>query len=114
MGADSSSAWVRINIRMGADQGLSYLLLSSLLFILLLVVIITIGDQDQVGGYLMPSKISEKEHAFWRALILPQEERHRLTTAPWDGKGYRWFRSPNIIPIEQWRKDEELPKLKVG
>ena len=22
----------------------------------------------------------------------------------WEGKGYRWFRSPNILPIEQWRR----------
>jgi hypothetical protein len=40
------------------------------------------------------------EDAFWRKLILPQEERDR----PWEGKGYRWFRSPNVIPLEQWRK----------
>lgn len=40
------------------------------------------------------------EHAFWRKLILPQEDRR----TPWEGKGYRWFRSPNIIPIEQWRR----------
>ena len=40
------------------------------------------------------------EDAFWRKLILPQEDRK----TPWDGKGYRWFRSPNIIPIEQWRR----------
>jgi hypothetical protein len=40
------------------------------------------------------------EHAFWRKLILPQEERR----TPWEGKGYRWFKSPNVIPIEQWRR----------
>jgi hypothetical protein len=42
------------------------------------------------------------EHAFWRKLILPQEDRR----TPWEGKGYRWFRSPNIVPIEQWRRRE--------
>ena len=40
------------------------------------------------------------EDAFWRRLILPQEDRR----TPWEGKGYRWFRSPNIIPIEQWQR----------
>ena len=40
------------------------------------------------------------EHAFWRKLTLPQEDR----STPWEGKGYRWFRSPNVIPMEQWRR----------
>jgi hypothetical protein len=40
------------------------------------------------------------EGAFWRKLILPQEDRR----TPWARKGYRWFRSPNVIPIEQWRR----------
>ncbi len=40
------------------------------------------------------------EDAFWRKLVLPQEER----STPWEGKGYRWFRSPNIIPLERWKK----------
>jgi hypothetical protein len=46
------------------------------------------------------------EDAFWRKLILPQEDRETL----WEGKGYRWFRSPNVIPIEQWRRRDEEPK----
>ena len=50
----------------------------------------------------MGSKYTEKEHAFWRSLVLPQEEFHRLTT--WQGKGYRWFQSPNVVPIEQWER----------
>ena len=40
------------------------------------------------------------ENTFWRKLVLPQEDRNM----PWDGKGYRWFRSPNVIPLEQWRR----------
>jgi hypothetical protein len=40
------------------------------------------------------------EHAFWRKRVLPQEEGR----TPWEGKGYRWFKSPNVIPIEQWRR----------
>ncbi len=40
------------------------------------------------------------EDAFWRKLVLPQEDR----STPWEGKGYRWFRSPNVVPIEQWRR----------
>jgi hypothetical protein len=37
-----------------------------------------------------------------RDLIFPEEDRHLFTTTPWQG-GYRWFRSPNVVPIEQWR-----------
>ena len=55
----------------------------------------------------MGSKIRDEEHAFWQKLILPEEDRRHLTTAVWDGKGYRWFRSPNVTPIEQWRGREQ-------
>jgi len=55
----------------------------------------------------MGSKIRDDEHAFWQKLILPEEDRRRLTMAIWDGKGYRWFRSPNVTPIEQWRRREQ-------
>jgi len=50
------------------------------------------------------------EDAFWRKLILPQEDRK----TSWEGKGYRWFRSPNIVPIEQWRRQDEKPKWRIG
>jgi len=49
------------------------------------------------------------EDAFWRKLILPQEDRK----IPWEGKGYRWFRSSNIVPIEQWRRQDEEPKWRI-
>jgi hypothetical protein len=38
--------------------------------------------------------------AFWRRLTLPQEDRSIL----WDGKGYRWFRSENVVCIEHFRQ----------
>jgi hypothetical protein len=48
-----------------------------------------------------------KEDTFWRKMVLPQEERMRLGI-PWHG-GYRWFRSPNVIPIEQARRRLRKP-----
>jgi hypothetical protein len=56
------------------------------------------------GGMVMSAnqRRIENEDTFWRKLVLPQEERMRLGI-PWHG-GYRWFRLPNIIPIEQWRR----------
>jgi hypothetical protein len=43
----------------------------------------------------------EEDETFLRRLIPPEEDRH-WTTVPWSG-GYRWFKSPNVIPLEQWR-----------
>jgi hypothetical protein len=41
---------------------------------------------------------------FWRRLVLPEEDKLKYALPLWDGIGYRWFRSPNVIPIEQWRR----------
>jgi hypothetical protein len=46
---------------------------------------------------------TEKEERFWQRLILPEEDRRLYTSAPWKG-GYRWFRSPNIVPLEKYRR----------
>jgi hypothetical protein len=45
---------------------------------------------------------SEEDEAFLRRIIFCEEDRRKFTAAPWTG-GYRWFRSPNVVPIEQWR-----------
>jgi hypothetical protein len=58
---------------------------------------------------MLVAKIKDDEHAFWRKLILPEEDRGRSRETSWDGIGYRWFRSPNIIPIEQWCRREREP-----
>lgn len=39
-----------------------------------------------------------------RDWTFPEEDRHLYTTAPWTG-GFRWFRSANVIPLEQYRRD---------
>jgi hypothetical protein len=39
-------------------------------------------------------------------ITFPEEDRHLFTTTPWRGE-YRWFRSPNVIPLEQWRRQRE-------
>jgi hypothetical protein len=53
------------------------------------------------------------DEAFLRSLMLPEEDRRRLTTAPWSG-GFRWFRSPNVIDLERYRRNaattENMPK----
>ena len=42
------------------------------------------------------------DEAFLRVLTVPEEDRRRFTTAPWRGE-FRWFRSPNVVPLERWR-----------
>ena len=50
-----------------------------------------------------PSKNDEDaDEVFLRSIIFPEEDRLQLTTAAWRG-GFRWFRSPNIIPLEKFR-----------
>jgi hypothetical protein len=43
------------------------------------------------------------DEAFLRTIIFPEEDRHVFTTAPWNG-GYRWFRAPNVVCLEQYRR----------
>jgi hypothetical protein len=52
---------------------------------------------------MLISNFRDDEHAFWRKLILPEEDRRRLTTVAWDGVGYRWFRSANVKGLERSR-----------
>jgi hypothetical protein len=52
-----------------------------------------------------------QDEIFLRRVVFPEEDRHLFTTAPWRGE-YRWFRSPNIVPIEHWQTpviDKEMP-----
>jgi hypothetical protein len=37
--------------------------------------------------------------AFLRWVGIAEEDRHRFTATPWKGE-FRFFRSPNVIPIE--------------
>jgi hypothetical protein len=44
-----------------------------------------------------------EDEAFLRQVVFPEEDRHRFTAAPWRGE-FRWFRSPNVVPIEHYRR----------
>jgi hypothetical protein len=45
----------------------------------------------------------DEVEAFLRSIMPPEEERRRYTSAPWSGR-YRWFRSENVVPLEQYRR----------
>jgi hypothetical protein len=57
---------------------------------------------------LTDSQEDDEDEALLRKVIFCEEDRRALTSAPWTG-GYRWFRSPNIVPIEKWRKRQHKP-----
>jgi hypothetical protein len=46
------------------------------------------------------------DEAFMRAWTIPEEDRPKYTTQAWSGE-YRWFRSANMIPIEQAKAKRE-------
>ena len=75
--------------------------------ILLLVFLVTslkesIWDEKS-GGCRSTMQVERIEDEEMRSLIRPEEDRRRLhPDRPWQG-GFRWFRSENVIPLEQWR-----------
>ena len=42
----------------------------------------------------------DREHAFARSVLLPEEDRAKLTAAQWEG-GYRWFRTRNVVALRR-------------
>jgi hypothetical protein len=52
----------------------------------------------------------DDEHAFARQLFLPEEERAKYPAVKWDG-GYRWFRSPNVVCLEKYRRLKALGRV---
>ena len=48
--------------------------------------------------------LSRKDEAFMRQWVIPEEDRPKWQR--WDG-GYRWFRSPNVIPLERYRRRKQ-------
>jgi hypothetical protein len=49
------------------------------------------------------AKRRAEDETFLRQFVFPEEDRHLFTSAPWRG-GFRWFRSPNVVPIEFGRQ----------
>jgi hypothetical protein len=47
-------------------------------------------------------RFNDEDEAFLRRFTVPEEDRRLYTSTPRSG-GYRWFLSPNVIPIERER-----------
>jgi hypothetical protein len=49
----------------------------------------------------------EAEYVFVRQVSLPVEDRLKYMPLPgpsWQDGGYRWFRSPNVVCLEKYRR----------
>jgi hypothetical protein len=46
------------------------------------------------------------DEAFLREWTLPEEDRAKFTSQTWNGE-YRWFRSPNVICLEHYKRKRE-------
>jgi hypothetical protein len=51
---------------------------------------------------MIEKRYSAQDEAFNRAMMFPEEERHRFTSKAWDGS-FRWFRAVNVICLEHYR-----------
>ena len=62
-----------------------------------------INREPFVSLQQLERQYSQEDETAFRALVFPEEDRSRFTSAPWDG-GYRWFRSANVVPFERYRR----------
>jgi hypothetical protein len=67
-------------------------------FLLLLLTSLSFGIRYE--GHVDEKRPDE---AFLREWTIPEEDRAKYTSQPWDGE-YRWFRSPNVVCLEQYRR----------
>jgi hypothetical protein len=56
-------------------------------------------------------RYSPQSEAFLRQIAIAEEDRRLFTAAPWSG-GFRWFRSPNVVPIEYWQRLNVQPAVR--
>jgi len=49
----------------------------------------------------------QQDEVFLREWTIPEEDRAKYTSQPWTGE-YRWFRSPNVVCLEHYRRRKSL------
>jgi hypothetical protein len=54
----------------------------------------------------MDTRTQTDDETFLRQWTIPEGDRSKYTTQAWAGE-YRWFRSPNIVCIEQYRRKQQ-------
>jgi hypothetical protein len=61
---------------------------------------------------MLERRFSIEEEVWWQKKILSEED-HRSMGTEWKG-GYRWFKAPNVVPIEHYRRPEPTPQKKAS
>ena len=88
----------------GRKDGLLLYLLPSLVPTLQINIEVVVKGDNRMAQTVQTEEDDEEDEAFLRHLVLPEEDRRRLyPTIPWTG-GWRWFRSSNVVCLEQWRR----------
>ena len=59
----------------------------------------------------MEKRTSSQLEAFYRKWTLPEEDKAEPTPPR---RGFRWFKSENIVCFEHYRRSEALPQRKVS
>ncbi len=52
---------------------------------------------------MLERRYTEEDDRYFRELTVPEEDRAFWTTSRWDGS-FRWFRSENVVCLEQYRR----------
>jgi hypothetical protein len=52
---------------------------------------------------MQPVKFHDEASALWQKLVLPEEDRRRLFPMTTQPRGYRWWRSANVVDLETYR-----------
>ena len=58
----------------------------------------------------MGNSPAQKREDFWRHLTLPVECKPYWWR--WEGIGYRWFESANVVPLERYRDTAEMERIR--
>jgi hypothetical protein len=53
-----------------------------------------------------------KPDELYHRLIMPEEDRRAHLTAPQWAGGYRWFRSANVVDLQQYRSPAEKERIR--
>ena len=57
------------------------------------------------------SSAAPKPDDLYRQLTMPEEDRRAHPTAPQWAGGYRWFRSANVVDLQQYRSPTEKERI---
>jgi hypothetical protein len=54
---------------------------------------------------------TSEDERFLRSVTFPEEDRQQYWAKPYDG-GYRWFRSRNVVDLQNYRSPAEKARIR--